>query len=239
MSAETRKHDRSATDEAPIRVLILGNHLLIRAGLRKVIEGADRACIVHEGDAGSNVLETVNQARPHVVLVDIDACDAAQISPIASAVHGHSSARLVVLSGGRTLETRQCLARIGAMGCVTKDKPAEALLKAIEKVSQGQVWFDRSTQAELLADLRPTDGAAGIDPHDARVDALTSREGDIVECVTDGLNNKEIATKLFISEVTVRHHLTSIYSKLGLSNRQQLILYAFRRGLVPPRHVAS
>jgi two-component system, NarL family, nitrate/nitrite response regulator NarL len=231
MSAETRLDDRAASGEPPIRVLILGNHLLIRAGLRKVLEGADRACVVHEGDGGSDVPETVSRFRPDIVLVDLDACDPAQIASIGDALEERSSARLLALSSDCTPETHRSLASIGAMGCVTKDKPADTLVKAVEKVSQGQVWFDRSTQAEIVAGLRLADDADA--PPEIGVEALTSREAEIVESVAKGLKNKQVARRLFISEVTVRHHLTSIYSKLGISNRQQLMLYAFQRGLVP------
>ena len=234
MSVETERHDREAADEAPIRVLILSNHLLIRAGLRKVIEGAERACVIHEGDGDTDAAEAMRLFHPHIVLVDMDACDTRQIASIARAVQADGAARLLALSGDCTPETRQSLVRIGAMGCVTKDKPAEELVKAIEKVSQGQVWFDRSTLAEVVAGLRAPDGGVDADSHEAGIEALTSRESEIVESVVGGLKNKQVARRLFISEVTVRHHLTSIYSKLGISNRQQLMLYAFRRGLVPP-----
>ena len=214
---------------AEIRVLILSNQLLIRAGLRKLIEGAERVGEVHEADADPNALEATTDLHPDVVVVDVDACDAVHLAPIARIVHNTHSARLLALARECTPETRRSLLGIGAMGCVRKDEPADALLKAIEKVANGEVWFDRATLSELVEGLRAADAEA---PCEAA--ALTSRESEIVESVASGLKNKQVARRLFISEVTVRHHLTSIYAKLGISNRQQLMLYAFRQGLVPP-----
>jgi two-component system, NarL family, nitrate/nitrite response regulator NarL len=232
MSAEMRRQAPADPAKAPLRILVLSNQLLIRAGLRKLIEGADRACEVHEADAGPDALEATTAFRPDVVVVDADACDPVQLASIARAVHRAGSARLLALACECTPEVRRSLLGIGAMGCVRKDEPADALMKAIDKVALGGVWFDRATLSEVVAGLRGVDGGDGVAPCEAA--ALTSRESEIVESVARGLKNKQVARRLFISEVTVRHHLTSIYSTLGISNRQQLMLYAFRQGLVPP-----
>jgi DNA-binding NarL/FixJ family response regulator len=231
MSAEMRRHAVVAPAEAPLRILLLSNQPLIRAGLRKLIEGARRACDVREADADPSALEATAGFIPDVVVVDVDACDAAALAPVARAVHRAGPARLLVLACACTPESRKSLIGIGAMGCVRKDEPADTLVKAIEKVARGEVWFDRTTISELVAGLSVADG--GPAAH-GDVAALTSRESEIVRSVATGLKNKQVARRLFISEVTVRHHLTSIYSKLGITNRQQLMLYAFRQGLVPP-----
>jgi DNA-binding NarL/FixJ family response regulator len=233
MPAEMRSHAATARTKAPLRVFILSNQPLIRAGLRKLLEGADQACEVREADADPSALDAVADFDPNVVVVDVDACDASLLAPIARVVHSAGSARLLALACECTDETRRSLLGIGAMGCVRKAEPADALVKAIEKVAHGEVWFDRTTLSALVAGLRATDGGDGAAPCETA--ALTSRESEIVESVAHGLKNKQVARRLFISEVTVRHHLTSIYSKLGISNRQQLMLYAFRHGLVPPR----
>lgn len=234
MSAGARESAREAAGRAPIRLLILSNHRMIRAGLRKVIEEAESAWVVDECDAGDGVAETAARFRPDVVLLDADACDAEQLESLPQAIQSDHPARLLAVAADSTPEAQQGLVRIGAMGCVTKEQPAEVLVKAIEKVHRGEVWFDRSTLAHVVADIRDADRDATAGPDEARIASLTSREVEIIEGIAEGLKNRQIARRLFISEVTVRHHLTSIYSKLALPNRQRLMLYAFERGLAAP-----
>jgi DNA-binding NarL/FixJ family response regulator len=227
MSAEMRRSSVAAAESRPLRVLILSNQALIRSGLRRLLEDAGGECEVDESDAGVRLRQALDRRCPDVVLIDRDAYDAGQLEAVAEAVHANGPTPILVVSGDSSPETCRNLVRIGVMGCVTKDNPPEVLAKAVEKVSRGEAWFDRSTVARFVTGMKAA-VAAEVGP------ALTSREGEIVECVAAGLKNKQIARRLFISEVTVRHHLTSVYSKLGVANRQHLMLYAFERGLVPP-----
>jgi DNA-binding NarL/FixJ family response regulator len=234
MAPESRKIRRAAARRRPLRVLILSNHPLIRAGLRKVLEGADFACVVSEAAAGLGVRDAVGETVPDIALLDLDACDAENLLAIAKVVHEGGPARLLALASECPPEMRRRLVEIGAMGCVRKEDSAEAFLTAVDRVARGEVWFDRSTLSEFVAELHESRARDDVPVEAAGIETLTHRECEIVENVALGLTNKETARQLFISEVTVRHHLTSIYSKLGIANRQQLMLYAFRRGLVPP-----
>jgi DNA-binding NarL/FixJ family response regulator len=210
---------------APIRVLIVSDHCLTRAGLRKLVEEAGRRCVVFEG-ASDDPAAAARRADPHVVLVDRDSVDAARFESLVAAVHAATAAPVLVVASECPHATKHDLVRAGAMGCVTKDQTADDLVRAVERVGAGGVWFDRSTLADVVAEIQHA-APSGPAP-------LTNREIEIVESVAEGLKNRQIAERLFISEVTVRHHLTSIYSKVGVGNRQQLMLYAFQHGLVRP-----
>src|SRR5438552_5207075 len=120
-----------------------------------------------------------------------------------------------------------------AMGDGLKDHEAEVLINAIKKVHEGELWLDRSLTATMLDELRQ---GRKSDPEQAKIDSITNRELEVLALVTEGLRSKEIAQRLFISESTVTHHLSSIFSKLEVSDRMELMLYAFRHGLarVPP-----
>jgi DNA-binding NarL/FixJ family response regulator len=119
------------------------------------------------------------------------------------------------------------------MGLVLKDKATEVLIKAIERVHAGEVWLDRSLTASVLSELSLAETRKS-NPEADKVATLTGREREIVELVSQGLKNKQIAERLFISEATVRNHLTSILSKLDLSDRFELALYAYRHHLAKP-----
>ena len=111
-----------------------------------------------------------------------------------------------------------------------KDETPNVLLKAIRKVSAGEVWLDRSTTARLLGDLSHRVGPKA--PDTADIAQLTLRERQVVTVVAQGLGNQEIAARLHISEATVRNHLTSIYRKLELHSRFELAMYALEHGLI-------
>jgi DNA-binding NarL/FixJ family response regulator len=124
------------------------------------------------------------------------------------------------------------------MGVVEKESAPEVLLKAIRKVTEGEVWLDRSMTATVLTEMSQATGAAKSDPEAAKIAMLSAREREVVALLGEGLSNRRIAGQLCISETTVRHHLTSIFSKLEVHDRLQLLLYAYRNKLVKlPRSV--
>jgi DNA-binding NarL/FixJ family response regulator len=115
----------------------------------------------------------------------------------------------------------------GARGIVGKDRSPDTLFKAIEKVHEGEVWIERRMVAEFVANA-----AAGAGGYRARIDSLTRREREVVRLVAEGLKNKQIADRLSVADVTVRHHLTSIFAKLDVADRLSLLVFAFKNGLV-------
>jgi len=115
------------------------------------------------------------------------------------------------------------------MGLVRKEEAAEVLLKAIRKVHQGEFWLDRSTMSSLMNEMTQPDKK--LDPDEERIATLTPREHEVIVLIAEGLKNKQIAERLFISETTVTHHLGSIFSKLGVSDRLELVIYGFAHKL--------
>jgi DNA-binding NarL/FixJ family response regulator len=118
---------------------------------------------------------------------------------------------------------------------ITKDTPANMLIKAIERVNMGELWLNRRLTAALVAELRrPGEGSNG-NGEKKMIDQLSNRERDIIELIGEGLKNKQIAARLYISETTVRHHITSILGKLKVSDRLELLIFAYRNNLVEIR----
>jgi DNA-binding NarL/FixJ family response regulator len=224
----------STTPARGIRVIIIDDHQVVREGLRLLIQSQPGFKVV--GDAGNSkeALLVAAREQPDVILLDLDLGTESGTDIISQLLATAKRAHVLALTGLRDPEVhRQAILR-GAMGVVQKENASKVLLKAIQKIHSGEIWYDRSKLGGVLADIlrgpeAKTDSAAASSP------TLTQRESEIVALVSQGLKNKQIADKLFISHITVRHHLTSIFAKVGVSSRLELIVYAFNQGLANGR----
>lgn len=214
-----------------IRLIIVDDHIVVRAGLRMLINHHPGFEVVGEAGNAAEALE-VGQQPCDVILLDLDLRGedgGALIGPLNKL---QPQAKILILTGMRDLELARRVTVLGARGIVLKEHATEALLKAIKCVYHGELWMDRSFMANMISDLQS--GTTKIAPEIARINSLTPREREVVELIGQGLKNKEIARRLFVSETTVRHHLTSIFSKLDVSDRLELVIYAYRNKLIEP-----
>jgi two-component system nitrate/nitrite response regulator NarL len=214
-----------------IRVVIIDDHEVVREGLRLLIQSQPGFKVV--GDAGNSkeALAIAAREQPEVILLDLDLGAESGTEIIPKLLATAKTARVLALTGLRDPELHRQAILHGAVGVVQKEKAAEMLLKAIEKIHSGEIWYDRSKLGGVLANILRGREAKGNRAADANTPALTPRESKIVALVSQGLQNKQIAEKMFISHITVRHHLTSIFAKVGVSSRLELIVYAFNQGL--------
>jgi len=192
--------------------------------------------VVAEAGSRTEAVQAAAREQPDLVLLDLDMGGECGLSFLPDLVDAARKARILVLTGVRDFELHRRAVRAGARGVVFKEKAAEVLIKAIDRVHDGEIWLDRTLVAGVLEELSRPSAALEDDPEAAKIATLTAREMEIIPIVAQGLRNQEIASRLFISEVTVRHHLTAIYGKLRVSDRFELAVYAFRHGLAtPPR----
>jgi len=218
----------------PIRILLIDDHAIVRAGLRMLIENHKGMVVVGEAGTRIDALAIAARENPHIILLDLDMGKESGLDFLRELLGTAGGARVVMLTGVRDPEAHRRAVHLGAMGLVLKDKAAEVLIKAIEKVHAGEVWLDRSLTASVLYEMSQADQTRRADPEAEKIGSLTSREREIVGLVCEGLKNKQIGERLFISEATVRNHLTSILSKLELSDRFELALYSYRQHLAKP-----
>ena len=217
-----------------VKILIVDDHTVIRAGLRLLIETNERFGVCGEaGNCGDATL-AAESLQPDLILLDIDLNGENALQCMPALLRAAPSARVLVLTGLSDAGVHAEALRAGAMGLVLKEKAAEVLLKAIDKVNQGEVWFDRTTMGSVLAQMSRGGGGAGEDSDGAKITSLTDREREVVTLIGEGLKNRQIAERLFISETTVRHHLTSVFGKLGVADRLELVIYAYRHNLAKP-----
>jgi DNA-binding NarL/FixJ family response regulator len=216
-----------ATNET--RILIVEDHAVVREGLRLLLERRPNLRVVGEAATRAECLALASRESPHLVLLDLSLKEESALDFLPEIRTAAPDARIVVLTAMRDAELHRRAVELGALGLVGKEQAADVLLTAIDSVARGEAWIDPKTTASALEELtaarsrRPADAAA------AR--SLTPRELDVLRLIGEGLRNREIARRLFISETTVRHHLTAIYEKLGVSDRLSLLVYAVRNGL--------
>ena len=218
----------SAALSAPIGVLIVDDHAVVRAGLRMLIDQDPDMKVKSVAANRSEALAAAASDQPNIIILDIVLGDEDGLSLLPELKAVAPNSRVLVLTGLRSSESQRQAMRAGAMGIVLKEHAVEVLIKAIKKVHHGEVWLDRLTMGSVLQEMTEEKPA---DPDQEKIASLTEREREVVTLVGEGLKNKQIAAKLFISETTVTHHLSSVFSKLEVSDRLELIIYAFRHGL--------
>ena len=201
-----------------------------------IIQSRPDMTIVGEAGNRDDALALAASEHPDIILLDLDLGDDSGMALIAELTGASGNARIIILTGLRDPEAHRQAVLRGAMGIVKKEKAAEVLISAIERVHAGEAWLDPSLMAGVLTDMARSTRQKKTDPEADKIDTLTNREREVVALIGEGIKNKEIADRLFISETTVRHHLTSIFDKLGVTDRVELLIYAFRHGLAnPPR----
>src|SRR5262249_7143313 len=194
-----------------IRVLIVDDHAVVRAGFRMLIEDQPSMAVVGEAGNRTDALATAASENPDVILLDLDLGVENALDFMPELLHLAPGARVLVLTCMRDIKMHQRAVQLGAMGLVLKDKTSDVLIKAIERVHAGEAWLDRSMVTQTLARSSKPGQTADYDASAARISTLTAREREVITLVATGLTTRQIADRLFISEKTVRNHLVSIY----------------------------
>lgn len=220
-----------------MRILVVDDHAILRQGLRMLVEAEPGFEIVGEAESGAAALALAASTQPDIVVLDIDLGTDNGLDLIAGLQAAAPASRILILTGLRDVEAHRKAFRLGARGLVAKEAAAHTLMKAIRKVHDGEIWLDRANTAQLLAELSRPAPSPAVNPEAAKIAKLSAREVEVTVMLSEGLSNKLIADRLSISETTVRHHLTSIFSKLGVPDRLALLLYAHRHGLVKPSQI--
>ena len=217
-----------------VRVLIVDDHEIMRAGLRMLLESHPGITVVGEAATCAEALALATGTQPDVIVLDLDLGGENAVESIPTLLRAAPETRIVILTGVRDPELHRQAIRHGALGLVMKEKAVGTLLEAIMKVQAGEVWLEPTMIARVLGDLTQPQPSPPPSPTAANIARLTERERGVITLVGEGLKNKHIAARLYISEATVRHHLTAIFTKVGVSNRFELALYAYQHGLAKP-----
>jgi DNA-binding NarL/FixJ family response regulator len=217
--------------KGPIRLVIADDHPIFRDGLRRLLEAEPDMKVIGEAKDGSEAVKLARQLKPDIMLLDL----AMPKHPGLEALRelsdgGANSVRVILLTAAAEKNQIVEALQLGARGVVLKDSATQLLLKAIHTVMAGEYWVGREAVSNLVQYLRNL-VQASTEAAKHKKFGLTPRELEIISAVVAGFANKEIAEYFKISEDTVKHHLSNIFDKLGVSTRLELALFAVNQAL--------
>lgn len=209
-----------------IRIVIVDDHSVVRQGLRMFLRSEPDLEIVGEASNGHEAVTLVRELNPDVVLMDLLMPKMGGVEAIATIRRETPDTEVIALTS--VLEDQAVIGamRAGAIGYLLKDTDGPELIRAIRAASEGQVQLSPQAAARLVREIRAPESP----------EKLTERETDVLRLLARGLANKEIARELHVAEKTVKTHVSSIFSKLGVVSRTQAALYAANIGLVDIQH---
>lgn len=216
--------------EDKISVLIADDHGILREGLRGLLEEYDDLVVAGEATTGAEAIEKVKSLRPRILLLDLIMPEMGGVEVLEALAAEELGTRTIVLTGADDDDLLARSIQSGAMGYLLKDAASNQLVDAIRKVAEGGCWLPPDLTSKLFHGMAKK--PQGDDS--AKLSLLTAREIEVLKLLGEARSNAEIADQLFISEHTVKVHVSRILDKLGLSARAEAVRFAIRSGLVKP-----
>ncbi|MEU3750010.1 MULTISPECIES: response regulator [Streptomyces] len=217
----------------PVRVVLVDDQPLVRAGLRVLINDSDGLEIVGEAETGDQAVRLAQELRPDVMVMDIRMPGMNGIEATGLITAGPSPARVLVLTTFDDDEYVYGALRSGASGFLVKDMDLDDILTAIRVVAAGDALIAPSVTRRLIEEFAARPEPAATPPHGA-IEGITEREREVLTLIGRGLSNHEIADRLSISPATAKAHVGRLFTKLTARDRVQLVITAYELGLVSP-----
>jgi DNA-binding NarL/FixJ family response regulator len=211
-----------------INVLIADDHPLIRQGLKQILELENDISVIAQASNGNEAVQMTREYKPDVVLMDINMPGISGLQAIQEIRQEKLPCKIIVLTVNDDREYLFKTLQMGAEGYVLKDAEPSVLLEAIRNVYSGQSYIQPNMTSELV---REFNRVTQHDKEKHEENDLTDREIEVLKLIAEGMINKEIAKQLYISEKTVKNHVSNIFRKLNVSDRTQAAIYAFKHNI--------
>jgi len=215
-----------------IRVLLVDDHALLRRGVRSILESDESIQVVGEACNGKEGFERAQELMPDVILMDINMPICGGLDATRQIKSMMPYVKILMLTVSEMEQDLFEAVKTGAQGYLLKNVDPDMLIQGVQKVSRGEAVIPGALATKIIAEFGKAPQEQAMLPD---VELLTHRELEVLGCLSTGASNKEIASRLFISEHTVRNHIQNILGKLHLSNRVQAAAYAVREGIFPPQ----
>lgn len=209
--------------EKPIRVLVVDDHFVVRAGVCALLADVADIAVVGEAGDGRQAVEEARRCNPQVILMDLRLPEIDGVEATRQILATQPEVGIVVLTSADAEAEVLSAVKAGALGYLAKTSRKEEFLEAIRRIAHGEAWLPPHLTRRLLTHLKPRPAA----------ETLTGREHDVLKLLARGWSNREIAREIGVAEITVRTHVSHILGKLGVSNRVEAALHALRSGMVP------
>ncbi|MDC7222017.1 MAG: response regulator transcription factor [Spirochaetales bacterium] len=210
-----------------IRIVICDDQSLIRDGLEMLLKLEEGMEVLGKASDGAEALEMVENYKPDLVLMDLKMAGMNGIEATRRLKQDYPGVKVLVLTTYNDDEWLFDALNAGASGYLLKDTPREEVIKAVKGTVEGNSYLDPSIAGKVMREARGSKAPSGL----ALPQGLTKREGEVLRLIGQGKNNSEIAAELFLSEGTVRNHISVIFGKIGVNDRTQAAIYAVKRGL--------
>jgi DNA-binding NarL/FixJ family response regulator len=221
--------DRGSAE--PIRIAIADDHPVFRDGLAEVLQVEDGFQLVGKASNGEQILEVIEKQRPHILLLDLCMPGMNGLDTLRRLREMGAPTRVIVLTASEDRDQLVQAMQLGASGIVLKYDQTSVLVKSIRRVHAGEIWLHSSTTSAVMQRAEPAEPLPDTNRFAPERPHLTRKESEVVRMVAQGLRNREIASRMFISEQTVKNHLRAIFEKLHVGDRLELALYAIHNVL--------
>lgn len=217
------------SEDKKITVMIADDHILMREGLKQLLELEKDIAVVAQAGDGEEAIEKAVKYNPHVLLLDINMPKLNGIDVLRRLKDLGVNTKIIMLTIHNDKEYLFETIKIGADGYILKDSDADSLIRAIREVNNGRTYIQPSIAKMLVERLNGDEEES--DERLKKIKSLTKREYEVLTLIAEGLNNKDIADKLFISEKTVKNHVSSIFKKIGVNDRIQAAIFAYKNNI--------
>lgn len=213
-----------------IRVIIADDHSMVREGLKQLIELEDNIEVIDQAGNGEEAINKALEKKPDVILMDINMPVLNGIEAAKKLKEKNCSSKIIMLTIHNEVEYLFETVEIGIDGYILKDSESEVLITAIQTVYDGESYIQPNMAAQLVKKMNRMQ--TNLDERTVLKNKLTRREIEVLQLITEGLLNKEIAQKLCISEKTVKNHVSNIFRKIDVCDRTQAAVYAIKEHIV-------
>jgi DNA-binding NarL/FixJ family response regulator len=216
-----------------IRIVLADDHALVRSGFRLILEGEDDFAVVGDASDGDEAISAVERLRPDVVLMDVQMPRLNGLEATRRIAHAPGSvSRIVILTTFEQDDYVFEALRAGASGFLVKNAPPEDLVHAVRVVAAGDALLAPSVTRRVIEEYVQRPARVS---NDERLGLLTDRERDVLTQLATGKSNAEVAERLYLSESTIKTHVSHVLAKLGLRDRVQAVVFAYESGIAVPR----